>query len=340
MILGPQIVSLHTVSGVQLYQFPASDYESLNWRRGLCEVSSATVVVPTALVETITPWLHWISVWDEHGTALLWTGPVQSVKYGRDSTTIDAKDIAALLGRTRVPITKAWEATDPAVIAAELWKAMIETQRLSLEPIVRRDPLVDVFNYACTADVKMLDKLMDDLVGVGLSWTVVAGTVLLGPAPRTAMAALGEDDFVESKLELVRDGSQVFTDVLVRSATDQVRARINTGGLNLQTIVDQDSLFGLSNAERAASQYLRYTSSMREAVTLDSAARLHPAAPLGIENLVPSARVTVSAYGMLTLMELHSVEVNASADDITVAVGLESVNDNPPELIKGGRQQG
>ena len=339
-VVGPQIASLHTVSGVQLYQFTTTDLMELSWRRELSETSTATAKVPTRRVEDITPWLHWLSVWDENGTTLHWTGPVQKVTYGRETTVIDAADVSALMGRTRVPLTKQWEATDPALIAAELWRSMMEAQRLTGAPIVRRDPLCDPFNFECQADAQMLDKLMDDLVGLGLCWTVVAGTILLGPAPRSAIASLGEDDFIGGEMTLVRDGSRTFTDVLVRAADDQTRARVNNGGLNLQTIVDLDSLFGVSNADRAARQYLRYCSSMREAVVLDGSAVLHPAAPVTIASLVPSARVTVSGYGVLTPMELHSVEVTASDKDTTVSVGMESVEDHPPELIKIERPNG
>jgi hypothetical protein len=168
---------------------------------------------------------------------------------------------------------------------------------------------------------------------------VVAGTALLGPAPRISMASLGEDDFIEGNLELVRDGSRMFTDVLLRGADEVSRARVNNGGLNLQTIVDVDSLFGVSNADRAARQYLRYCSSMREAVSTGGSSQLHPYAPVGIESLVPSARVTVNAFGVLTLMEIQSVEVGFSADDLSVSIGLESVDDDPPELIKIGAAQ-
>lgn len=339
-VIGPQIASLHTISGVPLHQFSPADLESLTWRRELSEVSTATAVVPTRRIDTVTPWLHWLSVWDEQGKDLHWTGPVQTVTYGREATTIEAADVAALMGRTRVPLTKQWEATDPALIAAEMWRAMLEAQRLGGAPIVRRDPLCDPFNFQSQADEQMLDKLMDDLVGLGLCWTVAAGTVLLGPAPRVSIASLGEEDFVDGNLTLVRDGSRTFTDVLVRAADDQTRARVNTGGLNLQTIVDVDSLFGVSNADRAARQYLRYCSTMREAVRLDGNAVIHPAAPVTISALVPSARVIVAAYDVLTAMELQSVEVSADGNDTTVSVGLESVEDSPPELIKTERPNG
>ena len=338
MLGANQMVSLHTMSGVQLYQFPASEFQSLTWSRELGNVSRAEMSVPTKSVDDITPWLHWMSVWDDHD--LLWTGPVQRATYNRDVTVITAQDCAALLSRTRVPLTKMWESTDPARIADELFNAMFEQQRQVGRVIVRQDPLNDPFNFETTADVQMLDAVIDDLVGLGLTWSVVAGTVLLGPAPRTSIAGLGEDDFVNDSLSLVRDGTRLFTDVLLRAADDQTRARVNVGGLNLQTIVDVDSLFGVSNADRAARQYLRYCSRMREAVALDGTSQLHPLAPLTIESLVPSARVTVTAYGVTSLMEISAVEVAVSSNRTEVSIGLESVDDDPPELIKITDNQG
>jgi hypothetical protein len=334
MILGSQIVSVHTaLTGVQLYQFLPSDIAKLSWGRELSEVSRCEVEGPTRIVDEITPWLHWVSVWDDTGQTLHWTGPVQKVTYRRNGTTIEASDIGALMTRTRVPLTKQWEAADPSEIARELWAAMMDIHRLRGTPLMRRDPLCDPFNFSSVADEQMLDQLMDDLVNLGLCWSVVAGTPILGPAPRMSMGALGEDDFLDGDLAVVRDGTRVFTDVLVRGADEKVRARVNAGGLNLQTLVDVDDLFGLSNADRAARQYLRYCSRIREAVVLDGSARLHPDAPLTIESLVPSARVTVSAYGVLALMEVQSVQVTSTSTDMEVAVGLESVDDDPPELV-------
>jgi hypothetical protein len=79
---------------------------------------------------------------------------------------------------------------------------------------------------------------------------------------------------------------------------------------------------------------------MREAIRLDGTTQLHPAAPVTIEMLVPSARVNVSGYGILTSMEIQSVEVSAASGDTSVAVGMESVEDNLPELIKTERPNG
>ncbi len=340
-VLGPQMVSLHTFDGVQLYQFTPSEVETLVWRRELNNTSKATATVPTKYLNTdVTPWLHWLSVWDEHGTVLYWTGPVQTATYNRETTTIDAADVSALMSRTRVPLTKQWESADAATIAAELWNGMIEAQGLRGVPTVRLDPTNVLFNYQCTADTQMLDKAFGDLQALGLTWTVAAGTPLLGPAPTSPIITLGDDDFVQGNLALIRDGTRTFTDVLVRSASDEVRARVNLGGLNLQTIVDINNLNDLNSASSAAENFLTYSASMREAVSLNGSANLHPHAPVTIDALVPSVRMTVSAYDILTVMELHTLEVTTNPNDLVILLAMESVLVDPPELVKKETQSG
>jgi hypothetical protein len=335
MLITPgQVVSLTSATGVPLYQFSTSEIITLTWNRELAEVSRCEL--EAGVIDDfpdVQPWLHWVNVWDETGAELYWRGPVQQVTYSRDRLSIAARDEAALLSRTRCPITKQWESADPAEIARELWVAMSENHRLAGTPVMRRDPLTDRFDFGTEADSMMLDRVFDDLVGLGLTWSVNAGLPVLGPAPRTPLLALGENDFLDDGLSVVRDGSRTVNDVLVRGADDRFRARRRLGSLNLQTLVNVDSLFGVSNADRAARQYLRYCSSLREAVTVESSTQLHPDVAISIAQLIPSLRVTVEAFGVLSLMELNSVEVDLSEEGSIVSVTLESVEDDLPELI-------
>jgi hypothetical protein len=116
-----QIVSLHTINGVQLYQFLANAQTALLWTRDLREVSRCELSLPPSLDYTrlpdIVPWMHWLSVWDDTGQELYWTGPIQRLSADRTSMTISARDPAALMARTRCPITKRWDAADPATVA-------------------------------------------------------------------------------------------------------------------------------------------------------------------------------------------------------------------------------
>lgn len=332
-----QIVSLHTIGGVQLYQFLSDDYTALKWTRELRETSvlDMTVPVPTGQnrLPDITPWLHWLSVWDDRGEELYWTGPIQRVEANSESMSLSARDMSALAARTRCPMAKRWDAADPAEIAGELWAAMVELHGLQTRAIVRPDPRGDRFDFQTIADAKMVDDAIAELVNLGLYWSVVAGVPVLGPAPTAPISALGENDFVNGGLAVTRDGSQSFNDVLLRAKDNIARARVPMGGLNLQTTVTLDSMFSASNAERAVQQLARYSGVIHDSVSVPDGAVLHPQAPVHISQLVPSVRTTIEAFGLIAVMELTKVSVECSQGSATVGVSLASVNDEPPELL-------
>lgn len=344
IVSGQQIVSLHTHRGTQLYQFPPGQQIGVTWTRELREMSRCELQVPSVFAENqlpdIVPWLHWITVWEEKGQDVLWRGPILRVGGDRNSLTLSARDPAAYTSRTRCPLTKRWDAADPATIADEMWAAMIEDKGINVRPVVRRDPLGDRFDYKATKDQVMLDQVINDLVTMGMRWTVVAGVPYLGPMPFKPVAALGEHDFIGGGLQIVRDGASTFNDVIVRAADTISRARVNLPGQNLQTIVNIDNMFGVSNANKAVRQYVRHTGSIRDALVVPDGAELHPDAPVDITQLIPSARFTVSGYGLLTLMELISLKVTGSPTSSSVAVTMESVNDDLPELVDIAAQGG
>ncbi|WAB09531.1 minor tail protein [Gordonia phage Wooper] len=326
-----QGVVLHTYNGIQLAQFTPSAQASLKWTRTLREVSACDLTVPTGTVGVadLVPWLHWMSVWDLDARELLWTGPILKVTEAEDTLAITSRDISSLLARTRTPITKAWEARDPSAIARELWASMIELHNLNVSPIARVDPEGDPFDFDVTADSDMLDKAMDDLVGLGLRWSVVSGVPILGPAPTDPVATLGERDFIGANFTVVRDGALTYNDVLLRGADYSARARVDLGGLNLQTLVSVDDMFGISNVDRAVKQYARHTASIRSALTLPGGVELHPDAPITIDDLIPSARFVIEARGIRVLMELEQIEVTRGSGELSVSASFESITELP-----------
>lgn len=344
IIDGDQVVAIHTNRGVPVTQFLAEDQVSMRWTRTLRETSRCELAIAGIIGEqlpALQPGLHWVSVWSTtNDREPLWRGVVHDCTARRSGVTITAFDVSWWTTRTRVPLSKRWEAEDPALIAAEMWSAMIELNQFNVHPVVRTDPWGDRFAYKVTADEKMVDSVVADLVAKGLRWSVVAGTPVLGPASLTSIAALGENDFLGAGLSVVRSAAMVFNDVLLRAGDAVSRARADMAGLNLQTIVTADSVFGVSNADKETRQYVRHTGKMRDALILDDGTVLHPDAPVGINQLVPSARLTVTAFGLPTTMELTNVTVTVSSDQSTVAVSAESINDELPELLdtraKGG----
>ncbi|UJE15681.1 minor tail protein [Gordonia phage Ligma] len=336
MIVGDnQAVSLHSISGVQLAQFGPSEQASLKWTRSLREVSSCELsTAEPDLLPEVYPWVHWLSVWDLDAPALLWTGPVIKAVASRTSLDISARDIGALLARTRNPLTKRWDSADPAEIAREMWRAMISHHGLNTSPVVRLDPEGDPFDFASSADEATLDTVMSDLVGLGLRWSVVAGVPVLGPMPAAPLAALSEADLIGDGITVVRDGSATANDVLLRGGDTVARTTVPLAGLGLQAIVSADSMFGISNVERALRQYARHTAQIRDSLTLPGGVELHPDAPVSIDELVPSARFTIDARGLRTLMELDSVEVSRGSGSSSVSATFTTVTE-VPELAEG-----
>jgi hypothetical protein len=327
------LVSVHTHSGVLLYQYNPGQYYDLKFSRELREVSKCDVTFALdGERPNIVPWAHWLIVWSGDGSQVLWRGPIQKTTATRSTASIAAKDTAALMARTRNPLTKDWEGIDPCEPAAEMWERLIDLHGLDVEPIVRHDPDGDHFDWTITQDVAMMDATFGDLTTLGLSWTVVAGVPLLGPRDKDPIATLGENDFIGESVELSRDGAATYNDVLVRGPGNLGQARVEMHGQNLQHIVTVESMFGVSNVDRAAQQYVRYSGAVRETVTLPSGSKLHPHAPVLLEQLIPSTRFIVDAYGIRTLMELEQMEVTLSAEDAAVTVKMESVLELP-ELL-------
>jgi hypothetical protein len=352
------IVSLHDRRGVQLFQFLPEDYTECTWGRTTRDASQCDLTVPPLMdvdqLPDIVEWHHWLSVFDGDRDVLLWTGPIQGARANRSGLSLNAKDHGAYLSRTREPTTQRWDAADPAWIAGELWQAMVDLHGLGVRPIVRTDPEGDRYDFQTVTDSKMLDQTVSDLVNLGLRWTVISGAPIIGPVGLEPVASLGEDDFEGNGIDFVRDGSQTFNDVVVRAPDTVAQARVDYFGQNLQTIVNQDNMFGVSNVKKAAEQYVRQTGAVRTKLELPTGTVLHPDAPVSIDELMPSARFVIEARGMRQLMLLTAVEVERRQGTANVKVTMESLpdrdleghlielaeNKNAPVVTLGGQATG
>lgn len=333
VVTDDQVVSIHSIKGVQLYQFTPEDQAEMTWTRALRRVGKCDLAAPPVddsdRFPDIVPWLHWVTVYDGGDESVLWSGPIEKARMSRQGLMVWAKDHAALLRRTDVPITKDWDNADPAWIAGELWQRMIEHHGLNIAPIVRSDPEGDRFDYSTVANTEALDVTIDALVQIGLRWNVTTGIPILGPMPLTPRATLSEADFLGADIGLLRDGSETFNSVLVRGPDALGRETVPLHGLNLQTIVMIENMFGVSNVKRAARQYARHTAGIRTALDIPSGTELHPDAPVSIRELVPSSRFVVSAHELRELVELEAVEVHRTPAATNVKVNMESVIELP-----------
>lgn len=334
VVTNEQMVMVRSIHGTPMYEFPPNRIVSLQWGRTLQQVSTCTMTTPPLLDAdgnflNIVPWLHWLDVWSTDTTpALYWSGPIQAPTTDQFAGQIAAVDVAGLLARTRCPITQAWDAVDPSIPALAAWQAMLLQQGLpNVTPIQRAHPWGQRFNISLTADIEMLDKTTAELEQMGLKWSVNAGVPLLGPMPLEPIGSLGLYDFEAQGVQVTRDGTQVFNDVLVRGPDNIARAQVPLNGLNLQTIVNANNMFSLSNVLAAAELYALYTGSFRTGISVPSNAILIPDAAVTVDQLVPTARFAVDAFGVRVRMELQSMQCNVSSGQTQVGVTLAEVPD-------------
>jgi len=335
VVTDQQFVSIHTADGVTMYQFAPEQYTDLSWTRRQRDASQCDITIPPTVdldrLPTIYPWVHWLSVWDGVTDRLLWTGPAMKPTKNRAGLRINAKDHAAYHQKTRVAITKRWDAADPSKPAGELWQSMIAAQGLNSRPIVRVDPEGDRFDYQVIADEQMTDQALGDLVQLGLRWSVVAGVPIIGPVGLDAVASLSEDDFLGDGVDLVTDGSAIVNDVLVRGQGNEARARTNYFGQNLQSIANLDHLSDVSNVAKAAKQFVRNTGTVRTRLDVPGGTELHPDAPVDIDDLMTSARFVIEAQGIKELMELTDVSVSRAQGRASVSVTMKALPDRDTE---------
>jgi len=327
-----QVVSVHTgATGVQLFQFAPEAYTGITWGRTQSDASQCSLQVPPADVnrlDIIEPWRDWSSVYDDDTGQLLWTGPITAVSDNpRAGLSLSAKDHMCLLRATRVPTSKRWDAVDPAYIAGELWRYMADLHQLGrAKPVVLPDPDGKRYDFQTHTDDATLDTVFGDLAGMGLKYTVVSGTPVLGPLTKEPVATLSEDDFEGDGITFVKDGTSTVNDVLVRGQTNLAKARTDYHGLNLQGIVNRDSMKGLSNIQQAAEAYVQETGAVRTRLVLQPNTVLKPTAPVSIAELMPSSRFVIEARGIRQLFELTAVDVERSPSGTAVRVTMVSVN--------------
>ena len=341
-----QQVVLRDTEGHQLMQWLSEDFTQLSWGRELratskCSLSAGSVLDRKGNAPPIVPWKHWLDVYSTDPTPrLYWTGPIQTISMDEYSTDINCSDVSVYSEVTRVPLTKSWDGVDPSVPALEMWNAMLTRQGLPhVVPIPRVDPYGNRFDCRWVKGEKLMNQMIQDLEQMAFKWTVVGGVPVLGPMPEDPIASLDKDDFVGRGLKLTRDGSRTFNDILLRGADEIASARKELYGLNLETIINLDTMFGLTNVNAAAREYVDMTGRFVNSISTPGGAVLNPHVNLDVNQLVPSVRFAVTAFGVRSTMELESLQVMCQSGQAQTAVTLTEVPDRTEigdMLITGG----
>lgn len=319
--------SIHTVDGRMVGDIPCEAVTGFQWGREMNEVSTGNMSVTTEgaaeVLAEIRPWVHWLTIW--HDNEAVWTGPIQSARLRRSTSSITVRDPSTFMWRTRVPITRTWRETSPADISELLWVRMLELHRIRTRPLVLPSVAQETFTLTAQGDQRMLFQFMDDLVKVGLRWTVVAGRPVLGNFPTDPVAELQECDFMV-EIDRLRDGTQTFNDIRVQGQNYVQTVKAPLADLNLQNIVSLDDVFGVSNITKAAKQYVRDQAQIYDTLFVPGGATLHPEAPVTLNDLVPGKYFLVHAQDISQLMRLDAMNVSGSPSSFDVQVTLVAEN--------------
>lgn len=324
-------IGVRTWDGRPVGELACNASTSASWRRDRNEVTPCSIDTYSVDAGELIPWVHWVDVWEDD--EVVWSGPIQEVgtELATGATRIDAKDVAVFQWYTRTPTTQRWSGLDPAPIARDLWRDMLRLHQIDAEPELLPTVAPERFNFKTTADTRMLNQVMDELVRIGLTWTVVAGRPILGNQPDDPIAHLDACDFLVG-LRRVRSGKRAANDVRVQGSNWAQTERTEMAGLHLQALVSLDNLYGVENITAAARQYLREVGAIRDVLEVPAGASLHPDAPVTTADLVPGRVFAVHAGELAGLMRLKTVEVSWSGTARDVQVTFDAVTP-PIELL-------
>lgn len=325
MKLRAQSFSVETRDGISLGAIECPD--NFSWSREMNEVSTLTLSAPRQNMTTkIFPWHYWISCWD--GQTLQWRGPIIDFQFDNAAMSFQAKDIGTFMWQTRTVTTRKWASLDIASIAADMWRDMLDLHSITAEPVVL--PSLSGqgrYSVSVKADVRMLNQEVQDLVKLGLRWTVVKGRPVLGTQPPNIAAELGECH-LSGGARIQRNGARTSNDVRVQGQNYSHTERVDMGGLHLQSIVQIDDTFGVANIVNAAREQALKRAQIRNALIIPAGATLTGDAPVELDTLVPGVRIAVTALGARGVFEIQKVSVSGSSSGTTVGLSLNVVNDN------------
>lgn len=324
MRLRTQSFSIETHDGISLGAVECPD--SFTWSREMNEVSVLTLTGPhQKITEQLEPWFYWVSCWD--GQSLQWRGPIIDVQFDDAAMSIIAKDVGVFMWYTRTVTTRAWANQDIATIAADMWQDMLDLQNVNAIPMVLPH-LAGQGRYSTSvkADVRKLNQEMSDLVKLGLRWTVVRGRPILGWQPTGIVAELG-NCHLSGGAKIQRNGSMTSNDVRVQGQNYSHTERVEMGGLHLQSLVQVDDVFGVSNIVNAAREQAVKRAQIKNSLVIPAGATLTGDAPVELNTLVPGVRLAVTALGMRSTFELQKMSVAGSSAGTSVSLTLNTVND-------------
>lgn len=323
---GQWTASITEPGGRMIWSSTAAAVREFAFNRVLSGTSEGSITAVTSpAADTVEPWLHALTIFYDDEPA--WSGIITASTLTSGTMEVEASDLSAFWKRRRVPSARRFDQVDASHIMAQM---VVDAMGLA-DPLQVADTLIEYPSRVwavvdVTANSMMVQEVIDDLVDAGLTWTIHAGRLLIGPGPERHVTARLTDRHLGDGISVVKDGKDVATDVLVVGKGVWGQAGLEGDQVGIQAIVKANALTTVQECEEAARRELAQRSVAPRFLDVPSGVSLSPDAPITLGELIPGVRVPISSSQTgATLgadMMLESVSVSGDDSGAKVSVGL------------------
>lgn len=318
-------------NGAIAWQGTDDVFDSLAFERDWCDTSTATIVFPLRgeVGNTIEPWQHQLTLY--RNDELVWQGLVVMTTAKNRMLTVQAFDPSVLFDRRRIGQPRQYRNRDASQVMRDLVVDSfgVDDPAQTVDSISVTNSLIWV-TTEFKASERMVADEVKDLVGSGLSWTVAAGRLIIGPGPGTYTTQLLTDVHIDADITVTKNGKDTITDVLVKGkGVYGYSADRATPTGTLQAIHKADSLVRAEECVQAGKRIVDESKYPPRTMTFPSGSRLLPDAPIRLDELIPGVLIPVSSdqsgIRVASVMALKSVKVSVDAGKENVSITLMEV---------------
>lgn len=319
---------------------------NIYYSRVLDDISEAQITISIAgtddicceCLRDIEPWCHELHI--TRDSQDVWMGPITEITYGYDTVTIKANDILEWL-RVRVAeldLPAPQVPTDLTEIAQQIIDVAFADDGdgpCALDYVVSESTgiVLDLIFPAFTENAfEQLDQLSD----LGLDFTVVGRSIILGPEdfPVAPIATL-KDEHIIGEIELTKNGNLQGNRWFVHWTGDNglpavAETDVQCYGRIERLRSEDTALQTLEDATETAQIYVDAAATAPRLIEVPTGSQLAPETPWELREMIPGARVDVSLTKLCVdatqSFRLVGVEVNQDSEGEKVSITLSPVN--------------
>ncbi|MBP2703538.1 hypothetical protein JOL79_06960 [Microbispora sp. RL4-1S] len=313
------------------------DASALTWGRVVDDTSDAVVQVPyqgadcCGLLADAWPWCNEIVL--VRDDLLVWQGPVETITYGREVTTITAKDVTAWLYHRVIK-----DLIDYSAAGAGPADLVLIAEALVRHGLDQDDPNVLQYLHTKLAGVTgerrypangsiVYDELAE-LARTGVDFTALGRRIIIaGEVPVARLPQLADEHFV-GDLQVVKDGRQAATAAtVVGKGVTATAGGIGPCGL-LETLANEQEILDDISAQAEAVSIVQ-AGTFPVMLQVPDGAQLDPDAPVSINELIPGVVIPVTSsetcYTLSADLRLQRLQVTFDAGNGSDDGGGEQV---------------